>query len=154
MTPHLAPGLEREKLMISPIHAFLTGAFSLILAVPLPCAPTDNLNLLVRDRGTHRAVSAAVRLYGSEARELLGDERGRVQDTLPAGEYGVEVSAPGYHTLRTYITVMAPAKVPATIMLDGLSPAEEQLPERREVKFGVGQTLVDGYIVAAEDGKP
>src|SRR6266496_1384216 len=113
---------------------------------------TDNVSIRVRDRETHRAVAAHVRLVGPEETEFWTDQFGRVTSTLAPGEYRVEVFADKYKNLRTHIAAQLSRKVALTVMLDREMPPEEQLPHNRAGKFQVGHTLVDGYVVDDETG--
>jgi len=129
-----------------------------VLSSSILSAATGRLEILVRDVETHYAVAANLNLDGPESLSLESDATGRVQRAFSVGEYRIEVSAPGYKTTRTH-TYVSPSKSANdvsgfTIMLTPTNAPEEEQPDVLNLKVRPGYTLVYGYAVDVDTGKP
>jgi hypothetical protein len=137
----------------------LGGASMLVLGMGFAAGPSGIIEFRVRDSTTGYAVRATVTVEGTKAGQLgplslRTNELGRFRRELPVGPYLVEVSAPGYESLKTQFEIGAVAPLPMTIVLPRQSLPEDLQPEVLDARLSPGHSLVQGYAVNAETGKP
>jgi len=127
-------------------------AVSLLLTVATPLsAATGVLQITVRDVETHYAVQAKITFAGPESLTAQTDDTGRLQVSLPEGEYRLEVSAAGYRGMKTRASVQTTGTLPGGIMLDPLVPPEEEQSLESELRSGF--TFIHGYATN-DSGRP
>jgi Tol biopolymer transport system component len=118
-------------------------------------AATGVLRILVKDVNTHYALQANIILGGTQSLSVQTDDAGRVVLSLEPGEYLIEATAPSHKAIRTHTSVHeGDNNIPMTIFLDPESLPVEELPETLSANVRPGFTLLHGYIVDAETGKP
>jgi hypothetical protein len=132
--------------------------FQLVLCLCIPVAglhaQTGSLQISVKDVDSGYALQADVILDGPEQLSVHTNDVGRADLTLPAGEYRIEVLATAHKTSQTHYKVQAGANLPFTIMLDPETLPAEERPENLDSKIRAGFTLMHGYVVDADTGKP
>ncbi len=82
------------------------------------------------------------------------NDAGRASLTLVSGEYRIEASEPSHKTLRTHCNIGHGANLPFTIFLEPERLPAEELPESLNANVRAGFTLLHGYVVEGESGKP
>lgn len=121
-----------------------------LAALPLSAA-TGVLHLLVRDVDTHYAVQAKIHFDGPESLSAETDDTGSLAVSLPEGQYRIEISAPGYQTMRTRASVQPSVTWPFGIMLDPVTPPEEEQSLQSSLRPGF--TLLHAYATD-DQGQP
>ena len=135
-------------------RTWLVALITVFLLNSMGAAETGILQLEVRDAVTHYAVQSRISLEGPKQLFAQTDPNGRVHLTLAPGEYRIEVSATGYKALRTHSKVALGRNLPLTIMLDRESPPDEERPDIIAQNVRPGFTLLHGFVVDSDSGKP
>src|ERR1019366_3939961 len=122
-----------------------------VLAVSPAVAASGYLSITVNDVETHYSVPALVKGDGPELFSVSTDETGLLKRALAPGEYRLEVSAPGYKSMKSRATVEAGRTSFLGFMLDPTNPPEEELllPSRLRTGFSV----ISGYALQ-DRGRP
>src|SRR5439155_2988673 len=107
-----------------------------------------------RDADTHYAVPAQITFDGPRMLSVITDETGSVRTSLPAGQYRVTITAQGYQAMRTLTYATAGKSSGETVMLTPDQVPQEQTAEVLNSRLRDDYTLVDGYIVDVDTGKP
>lgn len=114
-------------------------------------AATGVLQITVRDVDTHYAVQAKIVLAGPESLSAETDDTGSLAVSLSEGQYWIEISAPGYQTLRTRASVQPARTWPFGIMLNPVTPPEEEQSLKSALRLGF--TLLHAYATD-DQGRP
>ena len=146
--------LRRQPELSAHIRYLLRIPIFLWLAVPSLYAQTGTLGIAVRDVNTHYGLQADVRLQGPDQVSIHTDDQGRASVPLTPGEYGIEVSALGYKPSRTHYLVSSEGNLPFTIMLEPVNLPPEETSEALKPEIRPDFTLLHGYVVDAQTGKP
>ncbi len=117
-------------------------------------AATGTMEFRIRDSRTHYAVKAVTKGDGPQPFSLSTDGKGYGKIDLPAGEYRLEISAPGYGALRTHYLVEPAKTTRAGAFLDPQTLPEEESPQVLDRLLRPGYTLLHEYVVDAETGEP
>jgi hypothetical protein len=117
-------------------------------------AATGVIDIRVRDVQTHYAVRATISLEGPQSLSLETGDIGRVTRELLPGEYSVEVVAAGYKVHKTHFNIGPGESLSFHIMLDSDNPPDEERPDTVRARLRPGFTLLHGYVVDSESGKP
>jgi hypothetical protein len=113
----------------------------------------------VRDSETGYAVPATIKYANVEegwasARSQQTDDSGRLRLELPAGEFLVEASAPGYRHSRSHISIKPSATLSTGFRLSPEKLPEEFRPERVDSESRPGFYFLHGFVVDDDSGKP
>lgn len=148
---------------------YCTALLLCILAIPLLCAidflgqtssgttaqtAFGHMEIWVRGSDTGYALRASIRLQGPRSVTLDTDAAGRATLQLPAGEYAVTVTAPGYKPMTLALNLAAVANQNNHINLDPVGVSDEERPEAIRAQMHLGWTLVHGFVVDDDSGKP
>ncbi len=113
--------------------------------------------LWVRDKETHYGVPATIQLQGPDSLTLQANDEGRITPSLQKGRYEAVFSAPGYKT-QTYLRggfEIAPGKTQKMyVMLEPERTPEGETPEAINGHIRPGFTVLHGYVVDVDSGKP
>jgi hypothetical protein len=131
-------------------------ALPLVFALAVFQAPqaTGVLNLRVKDVETGYALRAKITLEGPQTLTAETDDTGWLRITLPVGQYRIEASAPGYELMRTHDEIAAVSGGMHGLMMHPENPPDEERPEVIDAKTRPGFTLLHGFIVDGETGRP
>jgi hypothetical protein len=105
-------------------------------------------------RHNHYALHADVMLEGPQKVSVRMNGAGRAILTLVPGEYRIEASEPSHNTLRTHCRIAQGANLRFTILLEPENLPREEHPEILNANERPGFTLLHGYTVDADTGKP
>ena len=142
---HVFQAIVRALLTIGALFAF----------TELPTLAANGVfQVAVKDSHTHYALQASLTLQGPQNVSVRTNEAGRVTVSLEPGEYRIEVSAPLHKTLRTHTNIHQGASDSGTVFLDPDNLPSEELPENLTPYQRPGFTLLHGYIVDEDTGKP
>lgn len=132
---------------------------TLCLAVAALCQQKPNATIRVRDITTGYAVVQAtviVRNAADGKSEILRGQTnslGRLSMNLPSGKFLVEISAPGYKTMKD-IRYDSSSGEFGTAELDRVAPPPELLPDVLKAQERKGYLFVYGFVVDADTGRP
>ena len=132
---------------------FLVAAISVFSAAGSQ-AESGPLRVTVKDVTTHYALHADVMLEGPQKVSVRMNGAGRAILTLVPGEYRIEASEPSHKTLRTHCRIAQGANLRFTILLEPENLPREEHPEILNANERPGFTLLHGYTVDADTGKP
>jgi hypothetical protein len=132
---------------------FVVAAISIFCAAGSQ-AESGLLRVTVKDVTTHYALHADVMLEGPQKVSVRMNGAGRAILTLVPGEYRIEASEPSHKTLRTHCRIAQGANLPFTIFLEPENLPREEHPEILNANVRPGFTLLHGYTVDADTGKP
>ena len=138
---------------------------ALSLLYPISCVTQDStgtpaqaafghMEMWVQGSDTGYALKASIRLQGSQATTLETDAAGRATLQLPAGEYAVVISAPGYKTMKLALDLAPVANQNRHINLDPEKAPEGESPESIEAHIRPGYTVLHGFVIDADTRKP
>ena len=99
-------------------------------------------------------MQANLTLQGPQKLSEQTDDEGRASLSLVPGEYRIEVSAPAHKPSRTHYDVRSGGNLPFTILLAPENPPAEERPEVIASEVRPGFTLLHGYVVDANTGRP
>jgi hypothetical protein len=135
-------------------RVFLTVSAILLFGAFRSQAEAGVLRLAVKDVNTHYGLQADVVLEGPKKVAVRMNDAGRARLTLVPGEYRIEVSEPLHKTAQTHCKVRKGANLPFTVFLVPEKFPDEELPENIDSKVRAGFTLLHGYTVDSDTGKP
>lgn len=124
-------------------------------------AASGSMALRITDARTHHPIpNALIKGYASEsltteAFKVTTDPAGRAKVVgLPTGEYGLEITAPGFRTMRTDALVEAGKATKAGGQLDTTTEPEEESDAVLKSQYRPGYVLLHEYVSDAETGEP
>ena len=125
-----------------------------VFGASLLYADTGSLQLSLRDVITGYAVVGTVSFNGPQHLTVPTDENGNLSVTLQTGEYIFQASAQGYQSLTTHYGITSGVNLPGTMMLGSTSLPEDERPQQLSQQIRPGFTLLHGYLVESQTGKP
>ena len=135
-------------------------ALFLVLAPSLSAA-SGSMELRITDARTHHPIpNAVVKGYPSDSLttqvfKVTTDLTGRAKVVgIPPGEYGLEITAPGFKTMRTDALVEAGKATKTGGQLSTTIIPKEETDEVLKSQYRPGYVLVHQYVSDAETGEP
>jgi hypothetical protein len=135
--------------------SIITLTLFIAFTAALPASAVSGvLDFQVKDSLTHQPIQASVAGSGIQTFSVSTDSRGDARMTLPSGDYFLEVSAPGYASLRTHYAVENGKNTLGGAYLDPKTIPSEEARDVLDPLLKADYTLLHEYVVDAKTGDP
>jgi hypothetical protein len=162
-----AKKMKRQSFVVAVLFV-LTYFASTVNAQSVPnienaSAGDGDIHVAIRDSSTGFAIAGSTikweKVDSSAPVSLSSANTANARDgvlhlRLTPGDYGIEISAPGYDPMRTHAGLIAGASYPLNIFLDPVSLPDELQDEKISAQLKDGFELVQGYVCDASTHLP